>query len=226
MRKKIAVYLIGTCMLLTLAAGCGKDEAPVQPSTGNTAGTTVTPTTPSGAAQADNAASDGTNAAQSAQNQAPAQSQPASQGNITAEQAKEIALKRAGVSEKDTISLVVKPEIEDGVSIFEVDIYTPDKDFEYEILTADGSIYEEDIDIPNRLTSTPVQTGYSLDNAKKAVLAKVPGASEKNLRMELEHDDGRYEYEGEIIFNNTSYEFEMDAQNGTIYKWEADSLFD
>ena len=56
------------------------------------------------------------------------------------------------------------------------------------------------------------------------VLGKVSGATEKNVRMKLEMDDGRSLYEGEVIYNNTSYEFEMDAETGTIYEWSQETL--
>ena len=42
--------------------------------------------------------------------------------------------------------------------------------------------------------------------------------------MKLDMDDGRYRYEGEIIFENMSYEFEMDAETGAMNEWSEESL--
>lgn len=62
----------------------------------------------------------------------------------------------------------------------------------------------------------------SMEQAKQAVLERVPGASEANLEIELEHDDGQLIYEGEIHYNRTEYEFEIDANTGNFLKWSED----
>lgn len=61
-------------------------------------------------------------------------------------------------------------------------------------------------------------------DAKKAALSKVPGATEADLKMELEYDDGKYIYEGDIIHEQTEYEFEIDANTGTFLKWSKENL--
>ena len=89
---------------------------------------------------------------------------------------------------------------------------------------ADGTIYSQESEPVERITSTNVNTGVSLDEAKKALLAKVPGAADKNLRISLDRDDGRYNYEGEIIYGDKSYEYEMNAETGDIYEWSEELL--
>ena len=37
--------------------------------------------------------------------------------------------------------------------------------------------------------------------------------------MALDRDDGVYKYEGDIIYNGMEYEFEIDANSGTILEW-------
>lgn len=51
------------------------------------------------------------------------------------------------------------------------------------------------------------------------VLNKVAGATEENVQMELERDDGFWKYEGEIHHNGKEYEFELNAENGKIMEW-------
>ncbi|MDR0625859.1 MAG: PepSY domain-containing protein [Bifidobacteriaceae bacterium] len=65
-------------------------------------------------------------------------------------------------------------------------------------------------------------TGQMLteEQAKQIALAQVPGAT--SIRLHLEYDDGRAEYEGEIIDGWTEHEFEMDAYSGEIREWESD----
>lgn len=69
------------------------------------------------------------------------------------------------------------------------------------------------------------------ERAREIALEKVPGATEENIRkFKKDRDDGRYVYEGEIVYNNMEYDFEIDADSGDIISWEAESakneLFD
>lgn len=69
----------------------------------------------------------------------------------------------------------------------------------------------------NQSTST---VAVSLESARDIALARVPGATAKNVSIELDRDDGWYVYEGEIYYNGMEYEFEIDADTGNILKWE------
>lgn len=66
------------------------------------------------------------------------------------------------------------------------------------------------------------QTGLSVEEASQLVLDRVPGATTDDLRIELDEDDGRYKYEGEVIYNQVEYDFEMDANTGNFLEWEED----
>lgn len=67
--------------------------------------------------------------------------------------------------------------------------------------------------------NTGVNVQFSEADAKAAALERVPGATEQDLRMELDHDDGKYIYEGDIIYQQMEYEFEIDANTGKFLKW-------
>ena len=41
--------------------------------------------------------------------------------------------------------------------------------------------------------------------------------------MELEIDDGQYIYEGDIVYQQTEYEFEIDANTGDFLKWSEET---
>ena len=60
----------------------------------------------------------------------------------------------------------------------------------------------------------------SLEEAQNIALERVPGATSKNISIELDRDDGWYIYEGDIVYNGMEYEFEIDAYTGSILKWE------
>lgn len=56
-------------------------------------------------------------------------------------------------------------------------------------------------------------------DARAAALERVSGATDSDIRMELDYDDGQYIYEGDIIYNGKEYEFEIDANTGNFLKW-------
>lgn len=60
----------------------------------------------------------------------------------------------------------------------------------------------------------------SMDEAIQIALERVPGATEQDISIELDRDDGWYIYEGDILYNRMEYEFEIDADTGAIMKWE------
>lgn len=60
----------------------------------------------------------------------------------------------------------------------------------------------------------------SSDQASKLALDRVPGATEQDLKIELDYDDGYYKYEGDIIYDQKEYEFEIDANTGDFLEWK------
>ena len=79
----------------------------------------------------------------------------------------------------------------------------------------------------NIQTNVQSQQIVPAETAKKTALDKVPGSQDSDIReWRLEHDDGRQEYEGKIIFEKTEYEFEIDAITGEIISWESESVYD
>ena len=62
----------------------------------------------------------------------------------------------------------------------------------------------------------------SMEDAIGIALARVEGATEQDIRIELDYDGGRYKYEGEIIHEMIEYDFEIDANTGTILEWSVE----
>lgn len=79
-------------------------------------------------------------------------------------------------------------------------------------------------DMGNTQSSSETQasgTGrISVEEAKQIALERVPGATDQDISIELDEDDGWYIYEGDILYNRIEYEFEIDAETGSILKWE------
>ncbi len=64
----------------------------------------------------------------------------------------------------------------------------------------------------------------SVDEVNDIVLKRVPGASADDIKLEMDHDDGRILYEGELIHDGIEFEFKIDAYSGSVIEWEADFM--
>ena len=175
----------------------------------------------------------GTGIQAAAQGNSPAQgSTAAANGQISEDEAKRIALEDAGVAEADTASLRVNLDRDDGVQVYDVEFYvaSTNTEYDYEINAADGSIRSMDYDAenytPQKSGTTTSGTTKTEDEIRAIALARVPGATDSDITLYLDEDDGRLQYEGRIIYQNMKYEFEIDAYSGAIRDWDAESVFD
>lgn len=154
-------------------------------------------------------------------------------GSVDEARAKQIALDHAGVSESDTNFLMAKQDYENGVAVYEVEFYVAatGTEYDYEIDAATGEIRSFDYDAENYTAgqqNTASASGETMSEAqiRSIALAKVPGATENDIRMNLDRDDGKLRYEGKIIYEGMEYDFEIDAYSGAIQEWDAESVFD
>ena len=118
-----------------------------------------------------------------------------------------------------------KLDWDDGRQVYDVDFYSGNKEYDYEIDAASGAIRSYDFDIENYTipsTSTSASNGsyISREKAQQLAQAKAPGAT--LIKLELDYDDGRAVYEGELRDGRTEYEFEIDAVTGSFIKWNQD----
>ena len=147
---------------------------------------------------------------------------------ITEAEAKQIALDHAGVSESETERMRVKLDRDDGVQEYEVNFYVGNREYDYDINAATGEIRSHDSEIDDDYVSSTEAAGAAVseDEARATVVARVSGASASDVRLYLERDDGRLVYEGELIYNGTEYEFQIDATTGDVLDWESESVRD
>ena len=178
-----------------------------------------------GAAASEAETSGAAQASEAAQTSAAAQNASDS-GMIGEEKAKEIALNHAGLTEDQTQRLLVKRDYDDGRSIYEVEFYGEGRDeYDYEIDAVTGEIVAFDTDLHDHGTApSEGQSQVSEEQVRQTVLERVPGASAENIFLHLEWDDGRLEYEGELIYDNMEYEFKIDAYSGAVTEWEAEQF--
>lgn len=157
---------------------------------------------------------------------------PAANGQITLEQAKETALKHAGLKADAVTFVKAEQDYENGKLVYEVGFVTNDGgkivEYDYEIEAATGSVVSYDYDAENYVSATGATT-VSVDEAtaKQTVLNKVPGATAANIyEWKLDFDDGRWEYDGKIVYNLMEYDFTVDASSGAVTEWDVESIFD
>ena len=63
--------------------------------------------------------------------------------------------------------------------------------------------------------------------AQNIALQELPGATAKDIKVfRLDNDNGIYSYEGTIIYEDQKYEFEIDANDGTILEWNMEPIYD
>lgn len=138
------------------------------------------------------------------------------------------ALKDAGVNEADASRIRVTMDRDDGMLVYEVRFDAAEVEYDYEIDAQSGRIISTDVerwdddDRDDRNRTANANVAVSREEAVKTALGKVSGATEKDVRIELDYDDGRYRYEGDIIYNGIEYDFEIDADSGRILEWEED----
>ena len=159
--------------------------------------------------------------------------------DIGHDEAKRIAFEDAGVSESDTSRLKVEKDRDDGMLQYDVQFSVDEKEYSYDINGANGEILSADVetngtaaqnntagktddtagtnsgtdDTPSTNSGTAAaDVAVSEADARAAALERVPGATDADIRMELEYDDGYYIYEGDVIYDQKEYEFEIDAQ--------------
>ena len=166
--------------------------------------------------------------------------------DIGQDEAKRIDFEDAGVSESDTSRLKVEKDRDDGMLQYDVQFSVDEKEYSYDINGANGEILSADVetngtaaqnntagktddtagtnsgtdDTPSTNSGTAAaDVAVSEADARAAALERVPGATDADIRMELEYDDGYYIYEGDVIYDQKEYEFEIDAQTGNFLKW-------
>lgn len=149
------------------------------------------------------------------------ESQTTTTKKITKAKAKSIALKHAGVSASKATFVKAKLDYEDGRRVYEIEFYSGNTEYDYEILASNGKIisYDKDIEnykIPRKNTSSSTYIGKA--KAKSIALkdAGVSASSATFTKTKLDYEDGIRVYEIEFYTNSAEYEYEINAKTGKI----------
>lgn len=146
----------------------------------------------------------------------------AAAGLITEEQAKAIALNHAGVSAEDVIFFQVKLERHGAASEYDVEFYSGNTEYDYEIDAVTGEIRSFDHDVEGyQIPSSGTGDYISVQRAQEIALGQAP-AGTTVVECKLDRENGRMIYELKLRNGRTEYECEIDAVTGTILSWDVD----
>ena len=154
---------------------------------------------------------------------------------ITLEEAKEIALRNANLSEDEVTFISSKLESDNNIKKYDIEFYHENKEYDYEINALDGSIIEMDFDVENyNIFQGQNENNNSNLNINEALIseekAKEIALDNAKLTMdqvtfkkvEMDFDDGIKKYDIEFYYNNKEYSYEIDANTGSILEYEED----
>lgn len=157
----------------------------------------------------------------------PAKSETTSSGDgISLKEAKNIALKHAGISSSEATFVKAKKDYEDGIQVYEIEFYSGNTEYDYELRVSNGEIisYDKDIEnysIPSKnsgSSQTPSSNYIGVDKAKSIALkdAGLSSSSVTFTKAKLDREDGVRVYEIEFFTSDKEYEYEINASSGKI----------
>ena len=157
----------------------------------------------------------------------PAKSETTSSGDgISLKEAKNIALKHAGISSSEVTFVKAKKDYEDGIQVYEIEFYSGNTEYDYELRVSNGEIisYDKDIEnysIPSKnsgSSQTPSSNYIGVDKAKSIALkdAGLSSSSVTFTKAKLDREDGVRVYEIEFFTSDKEYEYEINASSGKI----------
>lgn len=149
-----------------------------------------------------------------------APSTPSGGDMIGEAKAKEIALEHAKLSASDVTFIHTELDWENGRRVYDVEFYSGNKEYDYEIDAKTGEIVSYDYDAEGY---TPPAAGNVITQEAAIQLAKNKAPNATLVEIEFDYDDGRPVYEGELREGRWEYEFKIDASTGEFLKWEKDS---
>lgn len=147
--------------------------------------------------------------------------------NIGKTKAKSIALKHADLKSSDVTFTKAKLDSDDGKTIYEIEFYKDNQEYDYDIDAKSGQIlkYDYENNEPQKSTSKSAKN-IGKTKAKSIALAHA-GLKSSDVtftKTKLDSDDGVSTYEVEFYKDNQEYDYTIHAKTGIIldYSYEID----
>ena len=147
---------------------------------------------------------------------------------ISREQALQIALEDAGLTQDQIHDLEVELDNDSGALHFDVDFEVNDKDYDYEIDAEDGKILKKQLPKQEAAATSTASSSSSSSSSKQIsrteardIALKHAGLSTsqvRDLEVELDKDGGKVHYDVDFEADGYDYDYEIDAETGKILK--------
>ena len=150
---------------------------------------------------------------------------------ISADKAKKIALGDAKLAEKDVTFAKVELELEDNRLVYDVEFYSGNVEYDYDIDAVSGAIVSADKDIENYVipaqpsaeAPTKAQASeISVEKAKQIALSHAGVGSARFTKAKIDYENGVKVYEIEFKVGNMEYEYDINVVNGAIVSSSAE----
>ena len=145
---------------------------------------------------------------------------------VTIDEAKEIALKHAGLTSDQVSFVEVESDVDNNIEKYNIEFYHGDKEYDYEINSANGEIIKYDYDMENNKNENNLSSvvNISEEQAKEIALKHAEVTSDKIsfVKVEMDVGNGTQKYDIEFYYNNVEYSYEIDANTGDILSYERD----
>ena len=150
---------------------------------------------------------------------------------ISADKAKKIALGDAKLAEKDVTFVKVELEFEDNRLVYDVEFYSGNVEYDYDIDAVSGAIVSADRDIesyvipaqPSTEAPTKAQVSeISVEKAKQIALSHAGVGSARFTKAKIDYENGVKVYEIEFKVGNMEYEYDINVVNGAIVSSSAE----
>lgn len=135
---------------------------------------------------------------------------------IGEDKAKNIALTHADVS--NPTMLHIEFDLDDGVMVYDVEFYSDNIEYDYEINAVTGVIIEYNKSFENSDDVSSGNNDYLSKEEAKKIAVDHAGISPSYVEIEFDYENGIAVYEIEFKYQNYEYDYEIDAITGEIYK--------
>ncbi len=150
-------------------------------------------------------------------------------GPVDLEGAKAVALADAGVKAADAVFRKSELEWKDGVKVYDIEFYTSEAEYDYEIDASTGSVLDKSMELfENHVPSADLQGSagsyIGVDQAKAIAVSNSGFKAEDVIftKTKLERDKGSVRYEVEFYKDRMEYEYSIDAYTGSILEYESE----
>lgn len=174
---------------------------------------------------------------------------------VSLEEAKKIAVTNAGLDINSVTFVKQMQDWDDGFIKWDVDFVYGDTKYDYDISASNGAILKAERELIAYGNMTPQtinqqagqqaalgtgvsagagayggMTGQGIDveAAKQAAVAHAGfnAANVTFVKQKYDFDDGIAKWEIDFVVNNMKYEYEVNAANGAIVKFQVESIYD